>query len=101
MATASIAEALALHETPEGVRRFSNGRLQAAIESAMAELGPDDHVAIVAHQIYDRDGDAIENVTLLSSVVRLKPGLSVMVAGYKDWTKGTLGAEGRVVWKPW
>lgn len=102
--SAAVQGALAVTEK-NGIRRFSNARLQAALDSAIAEMGPDDHVAVVAHHVYHDDGTEIENVTVLSAVVRPPKDskfkdVSIMVGGFKDWTKGDLGAEAKVVWKP-
>lgn len=80
-----------------GIKRFSDARIQAAIDSALAELGPNEPIAVVAHHIYNSDGT---NRTQLSAAIRLGNDWSIMAAGYKDWTKGDLGAEAKVVWKP-
>ena len=81
-------------------RRFTNPYTQAALDSALGEVSADDPVVVVAHQVYNNDGTKIENMTTLSAVVRLKGGFSIMMGGYKDWTKGDIGAEGKIVWKP-
>lgn len=82
-----------------GVRRFSNLNIQAAIDSALAEAKPEDKVVVVAHHVFNTDGTVVENVTKASILVRLPAGFSVMAGGYKDWSKGSLGAEGKIVWK--
>jgi hypothetical protein len=88
-------------ESSTGVRYFQNASIQRAVDEALAELGPDTPVAVVAHQTYNNDGTVIENKTTLSAAARNKDGKwSIMVAGYKDWTRGDLGAEAKVVWKP-
>lgn len=82
-------------------RRFMNPYTQAALDSALSEASPEDPVVIVAHHIFNTDGTAIENKTMLSAVVRLPAGFSVMVGAYKDWTKPLdQGVEGKLVWKP-
>jgi len=91
---------LAKFKTADGLAKFSNTRLQSAIDDAIAAMGPDDHFAAVAHHVYNQDGTAVENVTKVSAVVRVKGGFSLAVAGYKDWTKDALGAEAKIVWKP-
>jgi hypothetical protein len=83
-----------------GLKRFTNAAVQSAVDSALAEMKPEDNVVVVAHQVYNQDGTAIENVTKVSAVVRLPHGLSILAGGYKDWTKGSLGAEGKIIWKP-
>jgi hypothetical protein len=82
------------------LRRFTNPYTQAALDSALSEITAGDPVAVVAHHVYNNDGTRIENVTKLSIVARLPAGFSVMAAGYKDWTKGDIGAEGKIVWRP-
>lgn len=82
------------------IRRFSNLQIQAAIDSALAEAKPEDSVVVVAHHVYNSDGTKVENVTKLSALVRLPAGFSLMAGAYKDWTKGDLGAEGKIIWKP-
>jgi hypothetical protein len=82
-------------------RRFSNPYTQAALDSALIEMSPDDPVVVVAHHVYNDDGTQVENVTKLSAVARLpNGGLSVMVGAYKDWSKGDKGVEGKIVWRP-
>ena len=84
-----------------GVRFFSNSTIQRAVDEALAELSPSTPVAVVAHQVYNNDGTTVENKTTLSIAARNKDGKwSMMVAGYKDWVGGSLGAEAKVVWKP-
>ncbi len=80
-----------------GIRRFSDARIAAAVDEALAELGPDDKLAVVAHQTYSSTG---ESITKLSVVYRLGSDFSVVAAGFKDWNRGDLGAEAKVVWKP-
>lgn len=92
---------LAKYKGADGIVRFSNTRLQAAVDDAAKALGADDHFAAVAHHVYNQDGTEVENVTKVSAIVRTKDGkLSLAVAGYKDWSKGSLGGEAAVVWKP-
>ena len=82
------------------IRRFENPKTQAALDLGIAEMGPDDPVAVIVHQIYNVDGSAIQNETKASIVVRLGNQVSIMAAGYKDWTKPGYGVEGKLVWKP-
>jgi hypothetical protein len=82
-----------------GIRRFSNLKIQSAIDSALAESKPEDKVVVVAHHVYNNDGTVVENVTKLSALVKLPGGFSVMAAAYKDWGKGDIGAEGKIVFK--
>ena len=91
---------LATYEAPGGLRRFSNSKLQSAIDDAIASVGDAQFVA-VAHHLYEQDGTQVENVTKVSALVRMQDGkFSLAVAGYKDWTKGSLGAEAKAIWKP-
>ena len=82
-----------------GLRRFTNLKVQAAIDSALAEARPEDKVVVVAHQVYNNDGTTTENRTMLSAMVRLPAGFSVLAGGYRDWNKGDIGFEGKIVWK--
>lgn len=82
-------------------RRFTNPYTQAALDSALAEVSDADPVVVIAHHVYNADGTKVENKTMLSAVVKLPAGFSLMVGGYKDWTKPLdQGVEGKVVWKP-
>lgn len=81
------------------IRRFSNLQIQAAVDSALAEAKPEDKVVVVAHHVYNSDGTVVENVTKLSAMVRLPAGFSLMAGAYKDWTKGDIGAEGKIIWR--
>ena len=47
--------------TSGGVRRFSDARIQAAVDSALAEAKPEDKVCVVAHHTFT----GTENVTKL------------------------------------
>jgi len=78
-----------------GIRRFSDARIQAAIDSALAEAKPEDKVCVVAHHTFAGG----ENVTKLSVMVRLPAGFSVMAGAFKDWSKGDVGAEGKIVFR--
>ena len=83
-----------------GIRKFTNAKLQSAIDDALAAAG-DSHFVVVGHHEFNQDGSQVENVTKVSALVRMADGkFSVAVAGYKDWTKGDMGAEAKVVWKP-
>lgn len=91
---------LATYEAPGGLRKFTNAKLQSAIDDAIASAGTS-HFVAVAHQVYEQNGDHIENITKVSALVRMQDGkFSLAVGAYKDWTKGDLGAEAKVVWKP-
>lgn len=78
------------------LRRFTDDRIQQAVDSALAEAKPEDKVVVVAHHVYNSDGT---NVTKLSALVRLPAGFSVMAGAYKDWAKGDVGAEGKIVFR--
>jgi hypothetical protein len=80
------------------IRRFTDARIQAAVDEALMEAGPNDPVVVVAHQVW-LPGEGV-NKTVLSAMVRLPAGFSVMAGGFKDWTKGDLGAEAKIIWKP-
>ena len=85
---------------PDGIKRFSNAKIQSAIDSALSEASPDDKLVIVAHHVYNDDGTRVENITKLSALYRLSKGFSVVAGSYKDWAKGDLGVEGKIIWKP-
>lgn len=97
--TATPYNPLAKYTTPDGLKRFTNAKLQSAIDTAIASAG-DAPVVVVAHHLYEQNGSAVENVTKASILVRLPHGFSLMAGGYKDWSKGDLGAEAKLVWKP-
>ncbi len=78
------------------LRRFSDDRIQAAIDSALAEAKPEDKMVVVAHHVFNSDGT---NVTKLSVLYRLPAGFSVVAGAFKDWGKGDMGAEGKVVFR--
>lgn len=78
------------------LRRFSDDRIQSAIDSALAEMKPEDKIAVVAHQVFNSDGT---NQTKLSVVCRLPAGFSVVAGAYRDWTKGDYGGEGKIVFR--
>ena len=78
------------------LRRFSDERIQAAIDNAFAEAKPEDKLVVVAHHVFNSDGT---NVTKLSALYRLPAGFSVVAGAYKDWTKGDMGAEGKIVFR--
>lgn len=91
---------LATWEAPGGLRKFSNAKLQSAIDDAISSAG-DAHFVVVAHQVYEQNGAAVDNVTKVSALVRTSDGkFSLAVGAYKDWTKGNLGAEAKVIWRP-
>jgi hypothetical protein len=92
--------ALGMVTLPTGIRRFENPKTQAALDLGIAEMGPNDPVAVIVHHVYDVDGNKVENVTKASIVVRTGAGVSLMVGAYKDWTKASYGVEGKLVWKP-
>lgn len=79
------------YSLPSGqqIRAFSDPQLQNAIEKAMSTLGPDQHVASIAH--FDLNGASL-------SIVAKVPGtdkVTIMAAAYKEW-KGDLKAEAEV-----
>lgn len=88
---------LAKWEDPNGIRKFSNAKLQSAIDDAFKALPADAHAAFVAHHVFNQDGTAVENVTTVSAFVKGPAGFTLAVAGYKDWSKGSLGAEAKLV----
>jgi hypothetical protein len=88
---------LAKYETGAGARRFTNAKLQSAIDDAFAALPADKSVAAVVHHVYNQDGTAVENVTKVSIVARGPFGSTIMAAAFKDWTKGDIGAEAKLV----
>jgi hypothetical protein len=90
----------AQYELPGGLRKFTNAKLQSAIDDAIASAG-DAHFVAVAHHEFDQSGVANTNVTKISALVRTSDGkFTLAVGAYKDWTAGDLGAEAKVVWKP-
>lgn len=99
LAPAAPPQQFKLRELPNGVRVFDNAKIQGAIDSALAAMGPDDRFATVAHHVYRSDGTKVENVTKLSVVVKVKGGFSIAAGAYKDWTSGDQGAEGKIVFK--
>jgi hypothetical protein len=88
---------LAKWEDANGIRKFSNSRLQSAIDDAFKVLPPDKNAAIVAHHVYNQDGTAVENITKLSIFVKGPAGFTLAAAGYKDWASGNQGAEAKLV----
>lgn len=78
------------------LRRFSDDRIQQAIDNALAEAKPEDKLVVVAHQVYNSSG---ENITKLSVLYRLPAGFSVVAGAFKDWNKGDMGAEGKIVFR--
>ena len=90
----------AKYEAPDGIRRFTNAKLQSAIDDAIAAAG-DSHFVAVAHHEYSQDGTADMNVTKVSGLVKTSNGrFTLVAAAYKDWEHGDLGVESKVVWKP-
>lgn len=90
----------AYYESPGGVRKFTNGALQSAIDDAIAAAG-DAPFVVVAHHEYLQSGTIADNTTKLSALVRLGDGkFSLAAAVYKDWNSGDLGAEAKAIWKP-
>jgi hypothetical protein len=88
---------LAKWEDANGLRKFSNAKLQGAIDDAFKALPADAHSAIVAHHVYEQNGLEVENVTTVSIFLKGPAGFSLAAAGFKDWTKGTIGAEAKLV----
>lgn len=90
----------AQYQLPSGVRKFTNSRLQDAIDDAIASAG-DAHFVVVGHHEYNQTGGINENVTKLSALVRTSDGKYTLSLGaFKDWNKGDQGVEAKVVWKP-
>lgn len=90
----------AQYQTPEGIRKFTNAKLQSAIDDAIASAG-DSHFVVVGHHEYEQDGTVNTNVTKVSALVRTSDGkFTLAVGAYKDWSNGDLGGEAKVVWKP-
>lgn len=73
------------------IRRFTDARIQAAVEDALSHVSKDKPVAVVAHATLDG--------VKLSAAVRLGDDWSIMAAAYKDFG-GDLRAEAKVVWTP-
>lgn len=74
----------------DGIRRFSDAKIQAAVDRALFLRG-DSPLAVVAHA--DLDGAA------LSVVGKIGDKWSVVASCYKPY-KGQLAAEAEVVWTP-
>lgn len=75
------------------IRRFSDDKIQDAIDEALSHITADKPVAVIAHA-------TLEGVKL-SAAVRLGTEWSILAAAYKDWGgEGDLGAEAKVVWTP-
>jgi hypothetical protein len=88
---------LAKWEDANGIRKFSNAKLQSAIDDALKALPADAHAAFVAHHVFEQNGAATENITKVSAFVKGPAGFSLAVAGYKDWHRGDIGAEAKLV----
>lgn len=88
---------LAKWEDSNGIRRFSNAKLQSAIDDAFKVLPEGKHAAIVAHHVYEQNGDEITNVTKVSVFIKGPAGFTLAAAGFKDWDKGDVGAEAKLV----
>jgi hypothetical protein len=74
----------------DGIRRFSDEKIQAAVDRALVLRG-DRPFAVVAHA--DLDGAA------LSVVGKIGDKWSIVASCYKPY-KGALAAEAEVVWTP-
>lgn len=85
----------------DGVRIFSNPHIQSVVDEAMRNMDEGDRYVIVAHHVYDNDGQRIENVTKVSAIFKLTENgkWSIGVGAYKDWSGGDLGAEAKIVLK--
>jgi hypothetical protein len=88
---------LAKWEDPNGIRKFSNGKLQSAIDDALKALPADAHAAIVAHHVYEQSGMEVDNRTTVSIFLKGPAGFTLAAAGFKDWVKGDIGAEAKLV----
>ena len=42
------------------IRRFENPKTQAALDLGIAEMGPNDHLGVIVHHLYDTTGAVIE-----------------------------------------
>lgn len=73
------------------LRKFSNAKIQAAIDDALSHVSKDKPVAVVAHA-------TLEGVKL-SAAARIGDDWTIMAAAFKDWD-GNMGAEAKVVWTP-
>jgi hypothetical protein len=82
--------ALSVTQDATGIRRFSDDKIQAAVERALLLRG-DRPFAVVAHA--DLDGAA------LSVVGKIGDKWSVVASCYKPY-QGKLAAEAEVVWTP-
>jgi len=87
---------LAKWEDSNGVRRFSNARLQSAIDDAIAAIPADKHAAFIAHHVYRQDGTRVESIAKVSAFVRGPAGFTLAVGAYKDWSRGDLGVEAKL-----
>jgi len=73
------------------IRKFTDARIQAAVEDALQFVDADTPVAAVAH--------ATTEGVKLSLAYRAGKDWTIMAAAYKDW-HGDMGAEAKVVWTP-
>lgn len=80
-----------LVEGVDGVRRFSDANIQAAVEDALSHVTTDKPVAVVGHATLDG--------WKLSAAYRAGDDWTIMVAAYQDWGKPVTG-EAKVVWTP-
>lgn len=78
------------------VRKFSNIKIQEAIESALKSLPPGANVAVVGNVEYSGQK------TLAGSIaVKLGDNWSIMAGGYKNFeVKDDWGVGGRIIWTP-
>ena len=73
------------------IRRFTDARIQHAIDEALSHVGADKPVAVVAHVTLDG--------VKLSVAARLGTDWTINAAAFKDWG-GDMGVDARVVWTP-
>jgi hypothetical protein len=74
-----------------GIRRFSDVKIQAAIDEALKHVTPEKPVAVVGH--------VTDEGWKLSAAARLGDDWSIMAAAYQDWG-GSVSADAAVVWTP-
>jgi hypothetical protein len=86
-ALAGPTPALTAVDTSGPLRRFAESRIQDSINSALAQLEPGAHGAVIAFA----DKDAVK----LATVAKLGPGWSVVMIGERTY-KGEWGGEAAV-----
>lgn len=82
------------------IRRFSDERIQSAIDEAMSHIDADTPVATVAHLVVDGSGRASAKVSIAT---RFGDSVTIQAAAFADWGGGSaadLGAAAKIVWTP-